>query len=277
MRTHRTLAPHPTNQTIRTGLRAGLRAPLAAAFALGCAAGPALAHADTFDAWVAGTAGALGSTGDTLADFGGGVAGAAAGFELLGVDLYGEALTSGGQNYYCAANLGADVAFDLYKGKTRLVAGLFTGPVYFHTERAAAETLDTSSLTAQQKALVNAMVPGGLASVTQAVDTYTQNEATLRQSAVGWNVARLRVELEHPIVPMLYVGLGGQVGYHFILTGDDAAAEARRQAIDDLAARYGITPEEESQLDELVGARELTSDSLDGLDWNVGAYLKFEI
>jgi hypothetical protein len=120
-------------------------------------------------------------------------------------------------------------------------------------------------------------VPGGVARVNTEIENYADQEAQLRESALGWNVARLRVDLEQRVVPMLYVGVGGQLGYHLILTGDDAAAEARRQALDDLATRYGIAQADRDTLAEAFGARELTVGSLDGLGWSVGAYVKFEL
>ncbi len=234
-------------------------------------------RAEVFDAWVAGTATSLGATGSTFAAFDEPLYGAAGGFEIFGVDLFGEAMAMGGEDYLFALNIGFDLTWDVWQGKTRLVTGLFTGPVYFHTSRTEITTLDASTLTTEQRALVESAVPGGIERVTQEVAAYAESEATLRQSAVGWNVARLRVDLEHPVVPMLYAGVGGQLGYHFILTGADAAAEARRQAVDDLAAQYGISEADTAELTEAVGGRELTVDNLDGLHWTLGAYVKFEI
>ncbi|MCK6574105.1 hypothetical protein L6V77_23745 [Myxococcota bacterium] len=255
---------------------ASVCSPRAFAVALALVCAPA-ARAEVFDAWIAGTATSLGATGSTFTAFDGPLYGAAGGFEIFGVDLFGEAMAMGREDYLFALNIGFDLTWDVWQGKTRLVTGLFTGPVYFHTARTAVTTLDASTLTTEQRALVESAVPGGIERVTQEVAAYAESEATLRQSAVGWNVARLRVDLEHPLVPMLYAGVGGQLGYHFILTGADAAAEARRQAIDDLAAQYGISEADTAELTEAVGGRELTVDNLDGLHWTLGAYVKFEI
>jgi hypothetical protein len=248
-----------------------------AALVLGTTSAPTAARAEVFDFWVAGTTQTLGASGETFAAFDGPLFGAAGGFEIFGVDLFGEAMAQSAEDYLFALNIGFDLTWDVWQGKTRLVTGLFTGPVYFHTARTEVATLDASALTTEQRALVESAVPGGIERVTQEVAAYAESEATLRQSAVGWNVARLRVDLEHPIVPMLYAGVGGQLGYHFVLTGADAAAEARRQAVDDLAAQYGISDADADELTEAVGGRELTVDNLDGLHYSVGAYLKFEI
>lgn len=252
-----------------------LVAPFSLALAFGLAAAPRSAAADGLTAWVAGDGRLLGGTGQTFAAFRDPLAGLQAGIEVAGFDAYGEALFGDGQ-YYAALNLGFDLAWG---DKTRFVAGLFTGPVYFHVTQTEADvtTLDTSMLTTAQRALIEAQVPGGLDRVDTEVSAYAAQEAALRESALGWNVARLRLDFERLLVPMLWVGVGGQLGYHFILTGADAAAEARREALDGLAAQYGLSQADRDSLADALGARTLTADSLDGLHWSMGAYLKFEI
>jgi hypothetical protein len=251
-----------------------MRPTLPLALVLAAMLSPAPALADTFTGWVAGDAKVLGGTGDTFAAFDGPLGGVQAGLELFGVDTWGEALFAEGGQYYLSMNLGFDHAWGR---KTRFVLGVFTGPVYFHTAQSAVPVVDTTTLTPAQRAIIEANVPGGVDRVTTEVESYADQEAQLRESALGWNVARMRVDLEQRVVPMLYVGVGGQVGYHLILTGDDAAAEARRQALDDLATRYGIAQADRDTLAEAFGARELTADSLDGFGWSVGAYVKFEL
>jgi hypothetical protein len=232
------------------------------------------ASADMLTFWVAGQGQVLGGTGDAFAHLDAPLGGAQAGLEVLGVDLWGEAFAAGADQYLFSLNLGGDVSFG---DATRFVAGLFTGPVLFQFERRPVEGVDEGALTAQQRALIETNVPGGMARITRALAKYEDEEADLRRRAVGWNVARLRLDLERAVAPLLFVGLSGQAGYHFILTGDDAAADIRDQAVDDVAAHYDLPREVRQTIREAVGAHEVEPETLDGFDYSLGAYVKFEL
>jgi hypothetical protein len=232
------------------------------------------ASADMFNVWVAGQGQVIGGTGDAFSHLDAPAGGAQAGLEVVGVDLWGEALTMGGDQYLFSLNLGGDVVFG---DDTRFVAGLFTGPVFFQFERRPVEGVDTSALSASERALIESNVPGGMDRITRELSKYEEDEADLRQRAVGWNVARLRLDLEQALAPLLFVGLSGQVGYHFILTGDDAAADIREQAVDDVADEYDLSREVRQGIREAVGAREVEPAELDGFDYSLGAYVKFEL
>lgn len=240
---------------------------------------PLPAAADLLTFWVAGKGAYLDGTGDVFTNFdspfGGG---AEAGVEVLGIDLWGEALIMGADQYFFSANLGIDLSFG---DKTRVNVGLFTGPVFFMIPPQEATEPDFSGLTAEQRTRIEQEVPGGLNRIAVEFAKYAEEEETLSQLAVGWNLGRLRLDVEQQVAKVVFIGLGGQVGYHFILTGEEAAAGARNQAVDEVAAaqrREGNALDRElvDAIREAVGAKEVDQDELDGLNYSVGAYVKLE-
>ena len=90
---------------------------------------PLTAHADLFSMYVSGkgsyangSSNAFNHLDSTMG------AGAEAGLELVHVDIWGEALNMGADQFYFTANLGFDVTFGQ---KWRCNLGFYTGPVLF--------------------------------------------------------------------------------------------------------------------------------------------------
>ena len=90
---------------------------------------PANAHADMFSSVCLRKSGIVNGTGTAFTDlnssFG---SGAEAGIELIGIDIFGEALKVGEDQFYFTANLGFDVTFG---EKWRWTLGAHTGPMVF--------------------------------------------------------------------------------------------------------------------------------------------------
>lgn len=235
---------------------------------------PLTAHADLFSMYVSGKgAYATGSSNafDHLDSTMG--AGAEAGIELLHVDIWGEALNMGADQYYFTANLGFDVTFGK---KWRCNMGFYTGPVLFMRPE---QTSEPFALSGTMRSALSAAGIDPTMVESQYHDAQAQ-EDELSRYALGWNLGRARLEFERELVPMVFLGVGGQVSYHMMLTGAEVAADAKNTVVDDIDTQYQLSsmdPNLSSDLRKELGAKELNTEKLGGVNVNVGAYLKVEI
>ena len=79
---------------------------------------------------------------------------------------------------------------------------------------------------------------------------------------------------------LVYIGVSAQAGYHYLLNGDQIAAEAKDRVITDLDEQYGlseVSPTIPGQIRTELGAEKLDTNTLDGINYNFGAYVKLEI
>lgn len=247
---------------------------LAALFAAVALLVPATAAADVFTVWAAAKGDYVGGTGDVYTRFDEPVGlGAEAGFEVLFIDLWGEALILGEQQYLFTINAGFDLTFG---DETRVVLGLFTGPMFFGFPEQKTEELAISGEARQ--ALTDAGVSeGDIDAIEDTYNTTLDDQEELSKFAVGWNVARVQLNIEFELMPVLWFGIGGEAGYHFLLSGEDAASGAKNTAIDDVEREHELPSEATDALRDEVGAEEVDPDSLDGLNFQAGVYLKLEL
>ena len=235
---------------------------------------PTLAHADLFSVYVAGKTGLVDGQGEAFDYFDQSVGnGAEAGIELLGVDIWGEALKMGTEQFYFTANLGFDGTFGQ---KWRLNLGLYTGPVLFMRPKQESDPFALSGT------LSNSLSQAGLdpSRIESEYNQAQDQEDELGRYALGWNLARTKVEFERELVPLVYLGLGAQAAYHYMLTGADAAADAKNTIANDLETSVGgaaMNPELSSQLRNELGAKKLEISELGGFNYSVTAYLKIQI
>ncbi len=235
---------------------------------------PAIAQADLFSMYVAGKTGFVNGSGDAFDYFDRPVGkGAEAGLELVGVDIWGEALKMGEEQYYFTANLGFDGSFG---DKWRLNLGLYTGPVLFMRPKTESEPFELSG--SLRSALTTAGVDPSM--VENEYNQAQGQEDELNRYALGWNLARTRVEFERELVPLVFFGIGAQAAYHYMLTGADAAADAKNTVADDLEKKYGVgqmNPDISQELRGELGAEKLDINALGGFNYSVSAYLKVQI
>ena len=105
-------------------------------------------------------------------------------------------------------------------------------------------------------------------------------EDELNRYAFGWNLARTRLQFERELVPLVYLGVGGQFAYHYMITGADVAGEAKHNVATDLDARYGLSrmnPDLSRNLKSELGAKEIDRDKISGFNYAFNAYIKIEI
>ena len=235
---------------------------------------PSVAQADLFSMYVSGTGGYVNGDSEAFDYFDGPMGGGGeVGLELLGVDIWGEALKMGQDKYYFTANLGFDLT---YGSKWRTSFGLYTGPVLFMRPEVESEPFELSGT------LRSALTASGIdpTMVENEYNSVKSDEDELNRYAFGWNLARTRIQFERELVPLVYLGLGGQVAYHLMLTGADVAGDAKHEVANDLETRYGLTqmnPELSQELRSELGAKKLDKDKMRGFNYAVSAYIKIEI
>lgn len=254
-------------------------ATLAAALAL-----PATASADIFNLWVAAKADYVTGTGELYdafdASMGYGVEG---GIEFLALDLWGEFLVMGDQQFMASANLGFDGTFG---DTTQLTLGVYTGPMFFWIpDGELSSGVNFDSLTAEeQRQLDDGLAQVGL-SRGDVQDQFAKAAGQIGNAedlAFGWNIARVRMSLDQQIAPLLHIGVTGAAGYHVIVSGEDAVAEGKDQAIDEFAGTdegrvYANADPGLKLLRRAAGAESIEEQDLSGFNYQVGVYLKLQL
>jgi len=231
------------------------------------------AHADLATFYIGAKGETFGGTGDVYKGFenrfGGGVE---AGFELLGLDLYGEAVSLGLDQYLFTANLGFDfgVGDDI-----RLQFGAFTGPIFFlFPEPEEVQGVDFSAIPADKLAGTGLNVE----ELEAQFDAQLQQEKDLSRLAVGWNLVRLKIDADFKMAPGFYFGMGGSFGYHVLLSGEEIAAGAKNEALERYRDDHPEIPAElYEEIRKAVGADSVDKGNLDGTNFEVNVHLRIEI
>ena len=237
-------------------------------------------HADILTVWAAAKTDYVSGTGDMYKAFDQSVGfGAEGGVEILGLDLFGEALIMGEEQFLLTANLGIDLSFG---DDMRFSVGAFTGPIFFiFPEGEGGGGLNLGGLPADQRAALESATGRTSAQLEEDFNQYADQQGDLERLAVGWNLGRARVNLEYKLIPLVYVGVSGQVAYHYILSGEDVAAGAKNEAINkytaDKITDEQLRAESRAILRNAVGAEEIDTDSLAGMNYHFGVFLKLEL
>lgn len=241
---------------------------------------PAAAHADIFKLWVAGRGDYFSGTSDLFTEFqqpfGGGLE---VGTEVLFINLFAEGLVMGPDQFLITTNLGFDTTFG---DKVRFHMGIYTGPMFFIFPKGeSAAGLSFDNLSAAERDALEAYVAsndqyGSIDELEAEFNAYAEREQDLSRLAFGWNLGRARLGLDVNLGGPVYLGIGGEVGYHYIISGEDAAAGAKNAAIDQYAAENNIPNEVTDVIRSAVGAEPIDTTALDGINYNGHVYLRFE-
>jgi hypothetical protein len=235
---------------------------------------PLSAHADMFSLYVAGKGGYVSGHGAAFSELQGPVgAGAEVGLELVGIDIWGEALKVGDDQFYFTANLGFDATFGT---DWRFTIGAYTGPIVFMSPREQSESFSLSG-TARSALTAQGINPD---SVENEYNDAKHLEDELNRYALGWNLVRGTVQFERKLIPLVYVGLSAFAAYHYLLRGEELAANEKENQFQRMDQTYRFSqtdPVVAQQLREEFGAKALDESKLGGFNYNVGAYLKVEI
>jgi hypothetical protein len=253
---------------------------------------PNRAQASLLRFWAEGRGDVFSGTSDLFTEydlpFGGGLE---VGLEVLEISLIGELLAMADDWWLYTVHLGVDFDFG-EEDSTRFTLGIYTGLMYFDFP-AVPPTVDFSGMTQteqDQLVEVTGVCDGwtdpnpcpGIQRIEADLDRFSQQEEMFAGGALGWNIIRLRFAVDYPIASFFYVGIATQLGYHFIVSGDDVTAEAKYQAVDayiakaEASGRGPVPPELSDKLKEAVGARPLDEGELDGLNYGIHIYARFE-
>ncbi len=255
----------------------GAAAGLAATICL--LAAPTQARADLLTVWAAGKTATTGATGLIGDRWDGGLGyGVEGGVETLGIDLFGEALLFAPDQYYFTANLGFDLSFG---EDFRFGLGAFTGPlIYVLPEPGSISGFDRNSLPPQTQQLIGVPV---LDTISTEYRKLADKEEAAGRTLFGWN-ARARLTLEYQLIPMVFLGAEGGAGYHYVLSGEEEAAKAKKALIE--AQRAKLPPEARDNdqitqayddLGHAIGADKKVEGDKAGVNWDAGVFLKLEL
>lgn len=239
------------------------------------AATPSVAHADLATFWVAPKGSTFGGSGDVFRNFDNDYgAGLEAGIELFGLDLYGEAIAMGFDQFLLTANLGLDARFG---DDISLTLGVFTGPIFFiFPESDEVDSVDFSVLSGDEQAALEAATGLTVAEAQEEFNTFAQQEQDLARLAIGYNVAKARADIDAKLAPGIYLGVTGQVGYHFLLSGEDIAAGAKNEALNSFARENDLPDDVKEAIRDALGAKPVNEDELDGINYEVHLHLRLE-
>jgi hypothetical protein len=239
---------------------------------------PSTAHADLFGIWVKPKVDFVSGTGEIFKRFEGQPAGGLeVGLELFGLSFWGDAEFMSESQYWASGNLGIDFSF----GETvKFTIGAYGGLIFFgfpESDNGGSTAVDN---TQEDKitTLLNG-IPGSPISYNDFESTYNDyfgDEDKLADTAFGIN-GRLRLSLEYQLISALSIGVQGSSGYHYIITGEEAASSTKSLAIDGFIASYPIPDaaqaELKKELKEILGAEEVDVNDLKGVNYSVGAFL----
>lgn len=243
---------------------------------------PGVAHADALKFWFAARGNYFSGQSDLFQEFdepfGGGLE---AGLEFLGITLFADATSmipkSGAipDQWLFTGNLGVDLTFGT---NLRFHIGAYTGPILFlfpQGDPPAGVDFDRLSPETRQ-AIEESGQFEDLMAAEDEFNRYSQQEAELSRLAFGWNLGRARLALDYKFGKIFAIGVAGQVGYHYLISGEQAAAGAKNAAIDNFAAQYMLPDQVAQELRSVVGASPVNPDDLNGLNYDATLYFRFE-
>jgi hypothetical protein len=247
---------------------------------------PGKAEADWLKIWAEGRGDVYYGTSDLFKTFsppiGGGLE---IGVEILDITLFGELLAMAPDWMIYTANLGWDIDFG-GDDSLRFTVGLYTGPIFFQLPKSNAPTgVDLSGLTPDEQTTLEqaACLQKGISPCTLGIqdiqndfNAYSSQESQLNDIAFGWNIVRLRLALDYPLVKFFYLGLAVQGGYHYIVSGQSVVAGMKNKVINEYANQYGLDATMTGRLRQAVGAKAVDTGSLDGFNYGVHIYARFE-
>lgn len=242
---------------------------------------PNLAQAEALKLWFGGRGAYFSGQSDLFNQFdqpyGGGLE---LGVEVLYITLFAEALAMSSEQFLITGNIGLDVTTG---DKVRFHAGVYTGPILFvFPEDKDAGTIDIDGTLSQdeQDELQGYLDQSGtgftINDLEQEYMTYSEQEQELSRFGFGWNLARARMALDFQLAPVVYFGVAGSVGYHYIISGEEAAAGAKNQAIDEFSKQNDLPNEAADLIRKSTGAEPVDVNSLNGINYDGGVYLRFE-
>lgn len=243
------------------------------ALALAALLAPSLAQADVISMWVSGKGSYVNGTGETFKRFQGSpTAGAEVGIHFLFLDLWADVVAMQDDQMLITANLGPSATFG---DRLKLNLGVYGSAMFFLFPEDENPS-DGLTFTPDQRQAIDAAGYGDqVTTIQQEYRRIAAAESDIGRTAAGF-AARGRAALEFYFIPVLALGVEGMAGYHFIISGDDAAAGAKNEAIDQLASEQMLPSEVADVVREAAGAKPVDTEDLNGLHYQAGLYLKLK-
>jgi len=243
--------------------------------ALLLASAPTTALADIATLWAGGkavTTGATGLVGDRWdGPFG---YGAALGVEFIGLDLFAEALMFGPDQYQFTGNFGVDLVSG---DDVRLGVGLYTGPLlYVLAEPSSVSGFNPAAIPEETRSALE-MAGVSFSALDAQYQEVAKDEEKANRTLFGWN-ARARASVEYALLPVLYLGVEGSAGFHYMLSGETATAAAKNKLVQQTQTKYPSVPEQAwEDLRVAFGADKKDNSEKTGINWDAGVFLKLEL
>ena len=235
------------------------------------------ARADAFRFWLGARADYFGGSSDVHQEFNKNWGfGLEMGINLSFFALFAETVFLGDQQYLFDFNIGAQ--FFPVETPVRFGIGIYTGPLLFLFQAPETPTgLDFSGLSSsEEQALLQLTGLPNLNVLSARFDQYASTTEDLSRLAFGWNIVRGRLSLDVPVGPF-YIGVAGQIAYHYFISGEGIAAGAKNEAIDEFVDDYDIPSSLAESLRDVVGAKAIEASDLNGFNWDVNFYITVEL
>ena len=234
------------------------------------------AHADIFGLWVKGKSDFVSGTGEIFKRFEGQPAhGIEAGIELLGLSFWGDAEFMSESQYWASGNIGIDFSLG---DELELTFGAYGGLVFFGFPDSGADRSSTVS-SSQRQDIESLLSPYNGISYNDFETKYNEvfgDEDQIADTAFGVN-GRLRLQIEYHILPALSLGIQGSSGYHYIISGEEAASGAKSKAVDGFVSSQPIPDASKAELKKglksALGAEDVNLNDLKGVNYSLGAFV----
>ena len=272
------MTPHTSLNTHLTRLSALLALCLALTLTLESRS----AHADLVGAWLKPKATMINGTGEVFKRFESSPAfGLEAGVELLNISLWVDYNAMGAEQYLASANLGMDFDFDLGESFVFTIGGYGGGLIFGFPPSSSAES--TSALDANKAELE--MIAGSQYGAFEAkYNELASAEETASNMSFGLN-ARARASLEYKLAPFVRLGVEGLMGWHYVISGEEAASDLKGRAVDAFideqkqklpSDQAAMVEGQRTALKDALGAEEVNLDELKGTHYTLSAFLNFK-
>jgi hypothetical protein len=245
-------------------------AMLAAATAL---VAPTFAQADLLSLWIAGKGTYLAGNGDVFQTFGNQAGGGVeVGLHVLFLDVWADLYAMPDSQLFFTVNAGPSFSFG---DDLKLTLGAYASFLTFVFPEVAKGSNQLQFSADDRSAIAAAGYADDIAGIEASYNANADDLNDLERTAFGI-AARARASVEYYFVPLLAVGVEGIVGYHYLLSGEEAASGAKNEAITKTAKQRNLPDEVTDIVRKAVGAKEVDKDNLTGLHYQAGLYLKLK-
>jgi hypothetical protein len=225
-----------------------------------------MAHADLFSIYVRPKIDYIGGTGDVFKKFSPAPStGLEAGVELLGLTLFADGYWMGQDQFLYSGNVGFDFSF----GDTLILKlGIYGNATLFKFPQEESKGI---SFSAQESMSLQAYGVD-ISSLQTEFNKANDQEAQISNLAMGVG-GKGRASLSYKILPLVDIGVQGSIGYHYLLSGEEVAGEAKSRALDVIAKKQNLPSEAVTFLKAKLNAKNIDTQNLNGTNYSMGVFV----